>query len=75
MQSLGTVMKKILLRIFDENIRTNYIERRIDCDDVQQAFELISSDEDAQLEVEKKFLKNKDMQSLIENNYYEYMEI
>jgi len=68
-------MAQYLIRIFDHNIRTNYIERRFEADDRLDAVEKIKVDEDVLREAKGKLSTSNSLSQAIDNGSYELVEL
>jgi len=68
-------MAQFLVRIYDDILTTNYIERIIDADDRLDAIEVASSDSDIAREAEHKITIEGSVKGAINKGTYEIVEL
>ncbi len=68
-------MTNYVIRIFDNNIKTNYIERLFEAEDSLDALEKIKSDSDVLREAKLKLSSNKSIERLIDHGCFELIEV
>jgi len=68
-------MAEYLIRIFDGNIKTNYIERRFEACDHLDAIEKIKNDGDVAREAKNKLSIEGDVGKVLDQKAYELIEL